>query len=398
MHEDDPLLEWRSEFPIAERTTYLISNSLGAMPRATRASVQRYLDLWDQRGVRAWAEEWWNLQSELGDAIADVLGARRGSVSMHQNVAAASQAILSCFSFDGPRRKVVYTDLNFPSVMYLHEAQARRGAEIVRVPSEDGVTIDQQRLLEAIDERTLLVPISHVLFRSSFVQDAAAVVRRAEEVGAFVVLDVFQSVGTLPLALEEWGVHAAVGGALKFLCGGPGNAFLYVRPDLVSNLEPTFTGWAAHREPFAFATDGQRYRDDGMRFANGTPNVPAHYAGREGVRIVREVGIERIREKSRRQTRAILERALEHGFTVRSPRDDAVRGGHVSVDVPHGYEVCQTLLAEDVVVDYRPRAGIRVAPHFYTTDAECVAAVDRIAEILESGAWRRFEDAERRPG
>lgn len=399
MADTDPLLRWRKEFPITETTNYQISNSLGAMPRATRKSMQEFLDAWDTRGVRAWADGWWQLKDEVATLIEGILGVEANTVSMHQNVAMASQVILSCFSFDGPRNKIVYTDLNFPSVMYLYEAQRRRGAEIVRVPAdEQGITIDQQQLLDAIDERTLLVPISHAIFRSSFLQDARTICEKARSVGAFVILDVFQSVGCVPLNLEEWGVHAAVGGALKYLCGGAGNCFLYVDPDERRKLEPTFTGWAAHKDPFAFSTRGQDYRDDGGRFLNGTPNVPALFAGREGIRIVSEIGVNAIRNKSQRLTSLILKRAAHHGFPVRTPLDPELRAGHVSVDVPDGYEVCQALLAEDIVCDYRPHAGIRLSPHFYTKDEECTAAVDRMAGILAEGAHERFKGAAHKPG
>jgi kynureninase len=398
MPDADPLLQWRAEFPITERTTYLISNSLGPMPRAARASLMAFADAWDQRGVRAWAETWWEKQWEVARLIEGILGVEPDTVSMHQNVAMASQAILSCFAFDGPRNRIVYTDLNFPSVMYLYEAQRDRGAEIVRVPSDDGIEVPTERLLDAIDERTLLVPISHVLFRSAYVQDAEAVVQRAREVGAFVVLDVFQSVGTVPLRLRDWGVHAAVGGALKFLCGGPGNCFLYVDPAESARLRPAFTGWAAHVDPFAFATDGQRYREDGGRFLNGTPNVPALYAGVEGVRIISEVGVEAIRRKSMRQTALLVARAERHGFRVTAPRDPKRRGGTVAVDVPHGWEVCQTLLASGILVDYRPRAGIRIAPHFFTRDEECATVLDHIADILESREYERFAGLQHAPG
>lgn len=395
----DPLLRWRAEFPITERCSYLINNSLGAMPRAARRSIEAYADAWDQLGVRAWGEGWWELQFEVAALLEGILGVAAGTVSMHQNVAMASQAILSCFAFDGPRRKIVFTDLNFPSVMYLYEAQRRRGAEIVRVSAAaDGISVDLQRLLDAIDEHTLLVPISHVLFRSAFIQDARAVVDKARQVGAFVVLDVFQSIGTVPLALADWGVHAAVGGALKFMCGGPGNCFLYVDPAERARLQPTFTGWAAHQAPFEFSTAGQVYREDGGRFLNGTPNVPALYAGREGIRILADVGIEAVRAKSIRQTGLIIERARHHGFKVNAPLAAAQRGGAVAVDVPCGYAVCQALAAEDIIVDYRPQAGLRIAPHFYTRDDECVAAIDRVAEILATGAHQEYERVVRRPG
>ena len=396
---DDPLLAWRDEFPITQQTSYLISNSLGAMPRRARASVGAFLDQWETRGVRAWAEGWWEVQDEVAGSIERILGVPAASVSMHQNVAMASQAIVSAFAFERPRNRIVLTELDFPSVMYLYEAQARRGAEVVRVPGDaEGIGVDTQRLVDAIDDRTLLVSLHHVLFRTSFVQDVRAVVAKARAVGAVVVLDVFQSVGTLPLKLREWGVHAAVGGALKFLCGGAGNCFLYVDPDLRPQLQPTFTGWAAHRQPFAFSNAGQDYRTDGGRFLNGTPNVPALFAGRAGIRVVEQIGAEAIRQKSQRQTAAIVAAADRHGFRVRSARAPELRAGHVALDVTDGYEVCQQLCAEDIVVDWRPNAGIRIAPHFYTRDEECVAVVDRIAAILGAGTHLRFKQRARRPG
>ena len=395
---DDPLLRWRSEFPIVERANYQISNSLGAMPARARDSLSRYADLWDTRGVRAWGDAWWNLQFEFAGLIERILGVDASTVSMHQNVAMASQAILSCFDFPRERNRIVYTDLNFPSVMYLYEQQVRRGAEIVRVPSDDGITIDTDRLCRAIDEHTRLVPISHVLFRSGFIQDAAAIVRRAREVGAFVILDVFQSVGAVPLRLREWGVHAAVGGALKYLCGGPGNCFLYVDPSERSRLRPGFTGWAAHKDPFAFSATGQDFRDDGGRFLNGTPNVPALYAGIEGVRIVAEIGVDAIRRKSLEVTRRMIERCDQHGLALRSPRGAEQRGNHVSIEVPHGYAVCQVMSAADIVCDYRPGAGIRLSPHFYTRVEEALAAVDAIARIVADREYESRLDVARRPG
>lgn len=394
----DPLLRWRSEFPISERTSYLVSHSLGAMPTRTRARMQRHLDEWDQRGVRAWAEGWWVAQDEIARPIERVLGVAPNTVSMHQNVAIASQMILSCFDFGGARRKIVLCDSEFPSLLYQYESQRARGATVERVPADtSGIGVDLDRLLAAIDEQTLLVPISHVLFRSAFIQDARAIAERARAVGAFLILDVFQSVGTVPLHLADWGVHAAVGGALKFLCGGPGNSFLYVDPAERTRLRPTFTGWMAHVDPFAFARE-HALRDDGWRFLHGTPNVPAIAAGVEGVKIVAEIGVDAIRSKSTRQTALLIERARHHGLSVHAPSDPRQRGGTVAVRVPHGYEVCQALLAEDIVVDFRPDAGIRVAPHFYTSDDECVATIDRMADILSTRSYERFLRAARMPG
>ncbi|MEZ5987763.1 MAG: aminotransferase class V-fold PLP-dependent enzyme [Planctomycetota bacterium] len=394
-----PLEAWRDEFPILADSVYMISNSLGAMPRATEASLAEYARIWRERGVRAWAEGWWTQQDEIARLLAGILGVRPSGLSMHQNVTVASAVFASALDFSGPRNRIVYTDMNFPSLMYLYEGVARqRGAELVVVPSEDGIGVDTGRLCEAIDERTALVPISHVLFRSAYIQDARTIIRRAREVGAVVLLDVFQSVGTVPLALEEWGCHAAVGGALKFLCGGPGACFLYVSPELGRDLRPALTGWMAHPQPFDFDPGPMRYRDDGWRFLTGTPNVPGLFAAIEGVRIVHDVGVGRIREHSMRQTALLVEGAQARGFAVTAPLDPARRGGTVAVDVPEGYAVCQELLARDFVVDYRPKAGIRIAPHFYSTDAECVATLDEIRAIVDDGSYRRHLGGARKPG
>lgn len=382
----DPLLAWRDRFPILERTTYMISNSLGAMPAATAAALADYADDWSSRGVRAWEEAWWDVAVATGDRIAPILGAPPGTVAMQPNVTTASAIVRSCFDWSAKRNRIVSTALNFPSVMYLYDGARREGAEIdVVSAAADGISVDTGRLLDAIDERTALVPISHVLFRSAFVQDAAAVCEKAREVGARVCLDVYQSAGTVPLDLEAWGADFAVGGCLKWLCGGPGNAFLYVREDLHRRLEPTVTGWMASADPFAFSPRLERSPSI-WRFLTGTPDVPAHLAARPGVEIVREVGVEAIREKSVRQTQRILDRARSRGIGARTPEDPERRGGTVTLAPPEARAICDRLLEEEILVDFRPGAGIRLSPHFYNTDAECDAVVDRIAELAAVGS------------
>lgn len=382
----DDLIRWRSEFPILEKSVYMISNSLGAMPRAVYDRMRAYADTWATRGVRAWEETWWEMPVAVGDAIGRIIGAGPGEVTMHQNVTLAQAIVASCFEFEPPRNRVVYTDLNFPSVTYLYEAQKRRGAEVVMVRSEDGIGVSTEKVLAAIDERTLLVPISHVLFRSAFVQDAKAIIEHAHRMGARVVLDIFQSAGILPIDVKAWEVDFAVGGVLKWLCGGPGGAFLYVRPDLARRLEPKLTGWMAHTRPFDFEVGPIEYREDAFRFLNGTPGIPALYAVEPGCRIVFEIGVERIREKSLRQTARLMELAAERGYAVNTPGDPARRGGTVSIDVPHAYEVSRALIERNFLVDYRPGAGIRVSPHFYSTDEELELTVREIEKILEAKA------------
>ena len=379
----DELLRYRPEFPILERTTYMISNSLGAMPKGVYDSLKGYADAWATRGVRAWEETWWMRNAEVGDEIGALMNAPKGSVCTHQNVTSCQAIIASCFDFSDKRNKVVYSDLNFPSVMYFWEAQQKTGARVHMVKTDDGVHVPLERLLDAIDEQTMVVPISHVIFRSSFINDAKAIIEKAHRVGAHVVLDTFQSLGSVPVDIQALNADFATGGVLKWLCGGPGVAYLYVRPDLGRKLEPRLTGWHAHQNPFAFEVGPIRYTEQPYKFLNGTLNIPALEAARPGLRIMNEVGVERIRAKSKRQTARLIELANQHGWRVNTPRDPERRGGTVSIDMPDAPEVCRELLKRDILVDYRPKAGVRFSPHFYNTDQEIETAIGAVEEILK---------------
>jgi kynureninase len=379
----DELLRYRPEFPILERTTYMISNSLGAMPRGVYDALKGYADTWATRGVRAWEETWWMLAAEVGDEIGALMNAPKGSVSTHQNVTTCQAIVASCLDFSGKRNKVVYTDLNFPSVMYFWEAQRASGARVHMVKTDDGIHVPTERLLDAIDENTLVVPVSHVIFRSSYINDAKAIIEKAHRVGAYVVLDTFQSLGTVPVDIQSLNADFATGGVLKWLCGGPGVGYLYVRPDLAAKLTPRLTGWHAHDQPFAFEPGPIRYTDSQYRFMNGTLHIPSLEAARPGVRIINEVGVDRIRAKSRQQTAKLIKLADQHGWRVNSPRDAEKRGGTISIDMPDAPEVCRGLLKRDILVDYRPKAGVRFSPHFYNTDEEIEVAINAVEEILK---------------
>ena len=385
----DELLKWRDQFPILHTSTYLISNSLGAMPRAVEDRMRAYAETWATRGVRAWEDTWWNLPAEVGDQIARLIGAGPGDVSVHQNVTLTQAAIASCFDFRGARNKVVMVDLEFPSIQYFYFEQRRFGAEVEVVQSDDGIHAPLERLLAAIDERTLLVPISLVLFRSASIVDARAIVERAHRVGAHVILDIFQATGTLPVDVRALGVDFAVGGVLKWLCGGPGVGYLYVRPDLQKKLEPALTGWFAHKRPFGFETNPIERTDGSLRFITGTTQIPALYACQPGLEIISAAGAASIREKSMRQTAHLIEDALARGWRVNTPREPAARGGTVSIDCPHAAEVTRELLARDIMVDYRPQAGVRLSPHFYTRDDELEFALEQMEEILAARPWEQ---------
>jgi kynureninase len=389
----DELLKWRGEFPILDRTTYMISNSLGAMPRGVNDEMRAYADSWAERGVRAWEEGWWEMAVGVGDKIAPLIGAGPGEISLHQNVTLSQAVISSCFDFRGPRNKIVMVELEFPSIQYFYHEQRRHGARVELVPTPDQIRIDMQKLLAAIDETTLLVPISQVLFRSSFVVDTRAIIERAHRVGAHVILDAFQATGTIPLDVRSLGVDFAVGGVLKWLCGGPGVAYLYVREDLRAKLRPSLTGWMAHQRPFAFETGAIDPREDSFRYLNGTPHIPALYACRPGLDILNKIGIVAIREKSVRMTTRLIEGVKSRGWRVNTPENPAERAGTVSIECPHAFEVCRELLARDILVDYRPKAGVRVSPHFYNREEECDFTLAQIEEILKTSAWEKHAAA-----
>lgn len=376
------LASYRTEFPILEHTTYLVSHSLGAMPRAVYDDVRAFCEAWATRGVRAWHEGWWDMGRETGDLLAPILGVGPGTISMHQNVAVALGIILSACDFSGTRNRIVVSDVEFPSNLYLFENWRKYGAEIVVVESPDGIHPATEALLDAIDERTVLVPFSYVLFRSSAIQDARAIIDKAHSVGARVVADAYQAAGTIPLALGALEADFAVGGSVKWLCGGPGAGYLYVRPDLVPRLEPALVGWAAHRRPFDFAVGPIEYADGLERFQSGTPNVPTFYSARAGYRLVHEVGLDRIRAHSLALTRRVMDHADARGWRVRTPRADAARGGTVTIDLPNGESIARALIAREVIVDYRPGAGIRMAPHYYTSVDEIELALGVLDELV----------------
>jgi kynureninase len=388
----DPLLAFREEFPILEKTSYLVSHSLGPMPRTVPEKLAEYARDWGDLGVKAWNRGWWEMPVEVGNEIAPLINAGDGEIVMMPNVTIAQTAVLSAVDFPRERDTVVMTELDFPSVRYAFAEMAQRlGARVVTVPSDDGISIDQEKLLAAIDERTRLVAVSHVLFRSAYLMDADAICKWAHEAGALVSLDSFHAVGIVPVDVKRSKVDFLTGGVLKWLCGGPGACFLYVSPVVRDRLKPALTGWQAHARPFEFE-ESMEFTTGAFRWLNGTPVIPALYAAAEGPKILRRAGVPAIREKSLRLTSRLIELADERGFQVNAPRDPARRGGTVAVDVPHGYEVAQHLLSRNILVDYRVGAGIRIAPHFFTKEDELDEAIHEIDQALESGSWRRFTE------
>ena len=377
------LLAYRDRFPILGDCTYLINHSLAAMPAAAEDRLLEYARMWRERGIRAWGEGWWDMSVTVGDQLGRIMGAPPGSIVMHQNVTVAEMVVLSCFRNPGARNRVVYEEANFPSVRYLYQAQTE--LEVVAVE-------DDRAIVDAIDERTLLVPISHVLFKNAEIQDVAPIVARAHEAGAYVVLDCYQSAGVVPFDLTELGVDFACGGSVKWLCGGPGAGWLYVRPDLAERLEPTFVGWQGHARPFAFEPELE-YAEGGRRFLTGTPNVPALYAATAGYDVIEEVGVPRIRERSLKLTSLLIELLDERGLGVASPREPARRGGTVLVDTPDHAAVHRELGERGIICDFRPDAGVRLGPHFFNSEDELRHTVEQLADIVASGAFERHAGA-----
>lgn len=392
----DPLLKWRDEFPILAQSTYLISNSLGAMPRGVYDKLREFADTWATLGVQAWGHAfegnptWWEVKGAVGDKIAPLMGAPKGSVLVHENASIANGILISALDWSDTRRdKVVMSGMDFPSDIYSIQRLLPPHVRLEIVDTEDSITLPVDRLLDAIDERTRLVSISHVLFRSAYIVPARAIIEKAHAVGAQVLLNGYHSIGIIPVDVTALEVDYYIGGTLKWMCGGPGGVFMYIRPDLLTTLQPKITGWFAHKNPFAFEVDHFELREDSYRLANGTPAIAALYSIQPGVDIIAQVGVQNIRAKSLRQTDMLLGLADAAGYETRTPRDPEFRAGTVTVNPPHAYEVSRELLARGFIVDYRANAGIRIAPHFYNTDDEIRACMGAITETLSGGAWEK---------
>ena len=374
----------REEFPTLAWGIHLLSHSLGPVPRAARESMNAYYEAWEHHTSEdAWATSWWEMSTRVGDRIAGILGGDAGSVQLQPNASIALSSVASCFDFHTSKRnKIVTSALDFPSMEYVWDAQRRVGARIVVVPSDDGITVPLERVLDAIDDETCLVALSHVSFRSSYRVDARAIVERARQHGALVLLDVYQSAGAVELEAKDWEVDFLIGGTIKWLCGGPACGYLYVRPDLQEDLTPRLTGWVAHAEPFAFAAPPMRYVDSVRRFAQGTPSIPALYSVLPGLQVIQEVGVKTIQAESQRRTEWMINFALEQGWKVNSPRGVNQRGASVMIYVDDGPAMVTRLGERKVFVDCRPGVGIRISPHFFNTDEEVEEAMAVLKSLM----------------
>ena len=381
----DDLLERRTDYPVLARSTYLASHTLGAMHRRTPERLADYTRLWAEQGVVAW-ETWAPEVRRVADVVGSLVGAPPGTTVMRQNLADLLGDVVTALDWSGPRNRVVTSALEWPGSLHTWSQIGRLGGEPVVVPGkDDGIELDLDRMVEAIDERTLIVECSHVLFRTSTVVDVAPLVEKAHAVGALAMVDGYQAAGTLPVDVVALGVDLYVGGSVKYLSGGPGNGWMYAAPHISEQLEPVTSGWFGQTKPFDFDPDIS-YAAGIARFAGGTPGVPAAYAAGPAYEALADIGMDRVRARSQSMTQPLLEAALERGFTVRSPRDAARRGGHVTIDPGDGRvsseRVHDELHRRGFVVDHRPGVGIRVSPHFYNSLDEALACLDAMSDVL----------------
>lgn len=377
------LERYRDEFPVAERKSYLISASLGPVSRRAKGHLAEYVRDWEEMGAPepVWFERIFPTLGEVKRLFAGLCGADPAELAITTNVSMALSTIASCMDFSGDRNRIVMTELDFPTDAHVWRAQEAVGAEVVILPSPDGLTVPVEAFAEAVDERTALVSINRVLYQSSALLDAAEVCRIAREAGAWSVIDDFHGAGIVPIDVHAVGCDFYTTGVLKWLCGGPGLTFLYARRDLLPSLEPRVTGWWGQREPFAFALDLDRH-PSARRLETGTHPAPAAFVAKGGLEIIAEVSPERIRERQGELTDYLIERADEAGLPVRTPRDRAARGGVVNVGVGReAAKVAEALYERDVCVDAR-RDGIRCSPHFFNTEGDVDRLFDALEEIL----------------
>jgi kynureninase len=384
MAAERALTEYRGEFPVLQRKAYLISASLGPVSERSRRALDAYMDAWATKGApdHVWFQDIFPAMAELKSSFAALAGCDADEVALTTNVSVALSTIASALDLSGPRNRVVMSELDFPTDGHVWLAWARKaGAEIVWLRSPDGLTIPIEAYDAAIEDRTAVVMVNRVLYRSSAIVDAAAVCAMARERGALSFVDDYHGIGIVPLDLHALGCDLYTAGTLKWLCGGPGLAFLYARRDLLPLLEPAVTGWFATAEPFSFDNQHLTYHPTARRLEHGTPPAPVFFIAQGGLDIIREVGVARIRERQGALTDHVIARADAMNLPVRTPRDREARGGVVNVGVgPDAEKLCHALLERDVCTDFRGD-GLRISPHFFNTEDEIDRCFDELAAL-----------------
>ena len=377
-HRD--LIAWRKEFPILQRKTYLNSCSLGALSTRSMAGMARFQELWNEYGASAWYKLWLGEIAEVREKFARIIGAQPHEIAIAPNVSAALSEIATGLDM-GERNRVVMADLDFPTLAYQWMAKQRLGIEIDFVESPDRITVPTDQLLAAIDERAGLVATSRVFYLSGYIQDIAAVTRRAHDQGALVLIDDYQGTGQIPLDVKALDIDFLVTGTLKWLMGGPGLAFIYVREDLIPRLRPSVTGWWGSRDMFEFRTGVFEYRDDAQRLEAGTPAVAPIFAANASLDIVLEIGVDRIRERTRWLADDLVRRIQRRGWTLLSPADGAMRSSIVMLGMERPDELVDGLKQRGIIVDSRP-GRLRISPHFYNTVEENELVIAALDDLL----------------
>jgi kynureninase len=371
----------RDQFPILDNSTYFVSHSMGAAPRNAKAALETYWDEWAGEGPEAW-EAWIPRIGEIADGIGAIIGAPPASVFLGPNVSVLQVALASCLSFAGPtRNEVVYESLQFPSLTYVWKEWERYGAVNRIIPSDDGRSIPTERILEAITERTAIAVLSHAYYVSGALADIRAIQAHCREFGTLLCVDAYQTTGVVPYDVTQWDLDVVTGGSHKWLCGGPGCGWIYIKPSLLEYFRPAVTGWFAHAQPFAFEPAPIVHAPSMYRFATGTPTIPGYVVAKPGHDLIREIGVERIREHNVRLTSKLASLALERGLRVNTPLDPSRRTGWIGLDFDGSERICRELIARRVFVDYRPGCGIRVGPHFYTTDDDIDAFFNALDKL-----------------
>jgi kynureninase len=369
----------RNEFPILANSTYLVSHSMGAAPLDAKSALESYWDEWAVDGPEAWTR-WLPRIGEIADGIGALIGAPPGCVFLGPNVSVLQAALATCIDFDRERNEVVYEALQFPSLTYVWREWERYGARISVIESDDARTIPTERIVAAITEQTAIAVISHAYYVSGAIADVRAIQEHCHKVGALLCVDAYQTTGVYPYDVTAWDLDLVTGGSHKWLCGGPGCGWIYVKPSLRGQLHPSVTGWMAHERPFAFESAPIVYAPSMYRFGHGTPTIPGYIVAQPGHDLIREIGVDQIRAHNVRLTERIAAMALERGLRVNTPLEAERRTGWIGIDFEGAETAYEQLIAQRVFVDYRPGCGIRVGPHFYTSDEE----IDAFFEALDA--------------
>jgi kynureninase len=379
------LSDYRDEFPVLSRKSYLISASLGPVSLRSRRLLDSYMDAWASKGApdEVWFEDIFPAMAGLKTAFASLAGCDPAELAITTNISIALSTVASALDLRGDRNRIVMSELDFPTDGHVWIAWARKaGAQVDWLRSVDGLTIPLEAYDRAIDERTVVVMVNRVLYRSSAIVDAKAVCAMARERGARSFVDDYHGVGIVPLDLHDLGCDLYTAGTLKWLCGGPGLAFLYARRELLPSLEPTVTGWFATREPFSFDNRHLAYHPTARRLEHGTPPAPVFPIARGGLDVIAEVGVERIRSRQGELTDHVIRCADDAGLAVRTPRERAERGGVVNVRVGDRAEkICHALLERDVCTDFRGD-GLRISPHFFNTEEDIDRCFAELRKLL----------------